>query len=123
MTIIWNAALLRFEVSYQTAEFQTLRDAGFELERKSGILWTKDHSNVENLRGRASIKKDALAEITNRLLTAQQNNNASQATNSDIQIPVPQGLALLPFQRAGVAYFNKANHFVSGVLIADEMGL
>ena len=44
---------------------------------------------------------------------------ASRAEDSDMFIPVPEGLSLLPFQRAGVAYAVKR----ARVLIADEMGL
>lgn len=48
----------------------------------------------------------------------------SHATDANIEIPVPSGLALLPYQRAGVA---AVSHFIGngakGALIADEMGL
>tara|TARA_R100001377_G_scaffold23737_1_gene12843 strand:- start:201 stop:2030 length:1830 start_codon:yes stop_codon:yes gene_type:complete len=43
----------------------------------------------------------------------------SVATNSDMVIPVPKGLAYLPFQRAGIAYASGRTN----TLIADEMGL
>jgi len=44
---------------------------------------------------------------------------ASQATDADIEIPAPEGLEYLPFQKAGIAYaLNRKN-----TLIADEMGL
>ena len=51
---------------------------------------------------------------------------ASRAQDSDLEIPVPLGRELLPFQKAGIAYalkHAKANHLIGGVLIADEMGL
>ncbi len=44
---------------------------------------------------------------------------ASRATDADITVPAPAGLAYLPFQRAAVAYAATR----SGVLLADEMGL
>lgn len=44
---------------------------------------------------------------------------ASRAANADIDIPVPDGLALLPYQKAGVAYALSR----PGTLFADEMGL
>ena len=50
------------------------------------------------------------------------NNEAiadSQATDADIDIPVPAGLSYLPYQRAGIAYAIKR----SSTLIGDEMGL
>lgn len=47
------------------------------------------------------------------------NIEASKAKNADIDIPVPEGLQYLPYQKAGIA-FGLNN---SGVLIADEPGL
>jgi SWI/SNF-related matrix-associated actin-dependent regulator 1 of chromatin subfamily A len=44
---------------------------------------------------------------------------ASRATDAEIDVPAPDGLAYLPYQRAGVAYAAGRK----GVLIADEMGL
>lgn len=43
----------------------------------------------------------------------------SRATESDIAIPLPDGLRLYPYQRAGVAYMVARK----GVLQGDEMGL
>tara|TARA_R110000782_G_scaffold264873_1_gene358270 strand:- start:279 stop:2114 length:1836 start_codon:yes stop_codon:yes gene_type:complete len=50
------------------------------------------------------------------------NNDAiaeSQASDSDMEFPVPEGLAYLPYQKAGISYAVKR----SSTLIADEMGL
>lgn len=45
---------------------------------------------------------------------------ASRATDApELDVPVPDGLAYLPFQRAGIAYAMGR----AGTLIADEMGL
>jgi SWI/SNF-related matrix-associated actin-dependent regulator 1 of chromatin subfamily A len=44
---------------------------------------------------------------------------ASRATDADIDLPEPQGLAYMPFQRAGIAFAIAHPN----VLIADEMGL
>jgi SWI/SNF-related matrix-associated actin-dependent regulator 1 of chromatin subfamily A len=44
---------------------------------------------------------------------------ASRATDAAIEIPIPEGLALMPFQKAGVAYAMPR----AGTLIGDEMGL
>ena len=44
---------------------------------------------------------------------------SSRATDADIDIPCPKGLAYLPFQKAGIAYAQKRK----STLIADEMGL
>lgn len=44
---------------------------------------------------------------------------ASRATTSDVVVPCPDGLAYLPFQRAGIAFLRDHQH----TLLADEMGL
>ena len=44
---------------------------------------------------------------------------ASKATDADIQVPCPSGLAYLPFQRAGIAYLAAR----PASLLADEQGL
>ena len=49
----------------------------------------------------------------------QQAHEASRAANADIDLPVPEGCELLPFQKAGVAYALSRE----GTLIGDEMGL
>lgn len=43
----------------------------------------------------------------------------SMAASSDVELPVPDGLDYLPYQKAGIQYALKR----PGVLIADEMGL
>ena len=44
---------------------------------------------------------------------------SSRLTNLNVDLPAPQGLEYLPFQKAGIAYALQRN----GTLIADEMGL
>ena len=44
---------------------------------------------------------------------------ASRATDAEINVPAPEGLSYLPYQRGGIAYAAGRK----GVLIADEMGL
>lgn len=46
-------------------------------------------------------------------------SDASRATDAAITVPVPEGMELMPFQRAGIAYALKRD----GTLIGDEMGL
>ena len=47
------------------------------------------------------------------------NVELSRAVDADIDVALPEGKALFPFQKAGVAYAQR----VGNVLIADEMGL
>lgn len=44
---------------------------------------------------------------------------ASRATDADIELPVPDGLAYMPFQKAGIAFALGRR----GTLFGDEMGL
>lgn len=44
---------------------------------------------------------------------------ASRATDADVEIPVPDGLAYLPFQKAGIAFAASR----PATLVGDEMGL
>jgi len=46
-------------------------------------------------------------------------SDASRATDAAVNVPVPEGMELMPFQRAGIAYALKRE----GTLIGDEMGL
>lgn len=59
----------------------------------------------ENARALSQIRRNAVLE--------------SRATTVDIDIPAPEGLEYLPFQKAGIAYASKRK----STLIADEMGL
>jgi SWI/SNF-related matrix-associated actin-dependent regulator 1 of chromatin subfamily A len=50
---------------------------------------------------------------------------ASQATDADVEIPRPDGLEYLPYQKAGIAFLlrKKGGQTPSlGTLLADEMG-
>jgi SWI/SNF-related matrix-associated actin-dependent regulator of chromatin subfamily A-like protein 1 len=57
--------------------------------------------------------------LKRRKLFEAQSLRASQARDSSIDVPAPEGLDYLPFQRAGVAYAMQR----AGTLLADEMGL
>ena len=48
---------------------------------------------------------------------------ASRATDAAVDVPLPPGLELLGYQRAGVAFALAAFRAGRGVLLADEMGL
>ena len=79
--------------------------------------WTDDPQRAARLAGYAD------DGVRSELATLDQARRdvlaASAATDADVVIPVPEGLELLPFQKAGVAYAAKRTH----VLIGDEMGL
>lgn len=58
-------------------------------------------------------------EVADHLARRDKHLEASRASDSDLDIPAPEGLKYLGFQRAGIAY-AKARR---GVLFGDEMGL
>ena len=99
------------------------KEAGFRWSPDEKIWWTDDHRKAEALRD--YMLKSALDANA----TWRESLEGSRATDADIEIPVPEGLSYLPYQKAGIAYaaktFNQkeAAHYRHGVLIADEMGL
>ena len=59
------------------------------------------------------------AKIDAFLAEKQEKIEASRATDADIELPAPEGMEYLPFQKAGIAYALDR----PSTLIADEMGL
>jgi len=62
---------------------------------------------------------DLMARISGAAAARVESLAASRATDAAVEIPIPRGLALLPYQRAGVVYAAKR----PATLLADEMGL
>ena len=60
-----------------------------------------------------------MRSINNAMHSLRQNLAASTAADANIELPAPQGLSYLPYQRAGISFGLKN----LGVLIADEPGL
>jgi len=81
------------------------------------VWWTAKVENASRLTDYAegTTKNELEAASAGRKATLA----ASRATDADIQIPAPDGLTYLPFQRAGIAYAMARE----STLIADEMGL
>lgn len=75
--------------------------------------WTDDPVKVQPLREHCDLQAlEALGEH-------RANVEASRADHSDVDVPVPDGLAYLPFQRAGIAYAMARE----STLIGDDPGL
>ena len=62
---------------------------------------------------------DAYAPARKAAAEAERTREASRATDAEVDLPCPEGLAYMPFQRAGIAYALGR----PAVLIGDEMGL
>lgn len=97
-----------------------------DLLKPAGFRWDKDQRLWlgASVRSAASLWKFAKDPALRASMQAAHENrqvavDASRAVDADIDIPCPEGMAYMPFQRAGVAYAMERE----GVLIADEMGL
>jgi SNF2 family DNA or RNA helicase len=91
----------RFPFSYETKDL--VKAAGFQFDGVQKVWFTTDPG--------VAAKFDPAAGAA---LVA-----SSRATDSQIDIPAPDGLDYLPYQRAGIAYAQARRD----TLIGDEMGL
>lgn len=81
-------------------------------------------SNYLDSAAQARIASDATAtqvaaQVKDQEALKAESLETSRATDADIDLPLPEGLSYLPYQRAGIAYAMKRQN----TLIADEMGL
>ena len=67
----------------------------------------------------AVVEDAAATQLRGLIFEAEASIEHSRAKDADIEIPVPDGLEYLPYQRAGIAYGLAR----PSTLIADEMGL
>lgn len=93
------------------------KEAGFRWDRERKIWWTKDATKAVLLRPHAD--PQVQATIDEQVQLHRRSLQQSQATDAEIEVPAPEGLDYLPYQRAGIAYAMHRD----GTLIADEMGL
>jgi hypothetical protein len=94
-----------------------------EADEEFWVAWRRD-KNVMKESGFSVTKSEDgkwLVTQTLELSVAQREERlqASRARAADLDIPVPEGLAYLPFQRAGIAYALDR----PATLMGDEMGL
>jgi SWI/SNF-related matrix-associated actin-dependent regulator 1 of chromatin subfamily A len=110
----------RFVLSDAYAIRDIVKNAGFRWDGYETKTWsTSDAHNAKQFAGYAD---KAAADEINRLLTgAETAVEASRAADltGDTDIPVPDGLEYLPFQKAGIVEGAARVN----VLIGDEMGL
>ena len=107
-----------------TEQFSAVWKADRDALKAVGISWSKDRQTDEwqvcwwQQIDRATLTAEGIA-LAKAMEVANQNLEASRATDADIEVPRPEGLDYLPFQKAGIAFAQGK----PGVLIADEMGL
>lgn len=117
MKLIFNSNRNRFETISTFEERYTSKEAGFSWDSTARVWFSKTSFNAIKLKEFADVS--ALTEIASREKLRAAKIAASRATDSTIEIPVPEGLSYLPYQKAGIEYATTRNN----CLIADEMGL
>lgn len=97
----------------QYSDRDVIKKAGFMWNPETRKWWTKFPARAALLRDYCDdAALTALSEHIGKV-------EASRATTSEAEIPSPDGLAYLPFQKAGIAYAAEK----TACLIADEPGL
>jgi SWI/SNF-related matrix-associated actin-dependent regulator 1 of chromatin subfamily A len=111
-----NRYIARFPFSHATKDI--VKAAGFRFDGASKLWWTTDPEKAARVAqpGIAAELTARAAEIREQLTAA---IASSAATDAAIDVPAPDGLAYLPYQRAGIAYAMSR----AATLIGDEMGL
>jgi len=100
--------IARFPYHFETKEF--VKQAGFRWDGMNRYWYTTYAEVAAKLDPEAAV---AAAVAANQSLVQ------SRATDAAVEIPVPAGLAYLPYQKAGIAYAQDR----AAVLFGDEMGL
>jgi SWI/SNF-related matrix-associated actin-dependent regulator 1 of chromatin subfamily A len=100
---------------------EILKGAGFWWDVKRRRWTTRHHDVAYRLVDYAT--EDAKVKLEAMRTEHERSIAASKATTADIVIPCPDGLAYMPFQKAGIAFALSRPATVRGTLIGDEMGL
>jgi len=128
MKVIHNTAARRFEAISKYAERAIPSGAGFEWDKHANrwhtesvakALQLKQYMTPETLAVLGKVEADAVAAAEAAETIKQEKLAASRATDADIEIPAPDGLSYLPFQKAGISYMRGLKDSLCG----DEMGL
>lgn len=133
MKLTYHPERKRFEAKSDFAERAVLKAAGFAWDGVAKV-WHTDHwkepgrhshAKQSGMAARfvqfadeatkARIAPEAFAAVELEKVSLE----TSRADSSNIEIPMPTGIELLPFQKAGVAYILKRPR----TLLADEQGL
>lgn len=93
------------------------KDVGFRWDPSAKVWYTEDPRVASDLMEHCDDLAEA--EIRNAFQEEADSVEASHKMDIDIDIPAPEGLQYLPFQKAGIAYAMER----PGCLISDEPGL
>jgi SWI/SNF-related matrix-associated actin-dependent regulator 1 of chromatin subfamily A len=78
------------------------KNAGFRWDQEDRCWFTKDPMVAAKLYGYADESCKSELEAISRQYD--KNIEASKARDADIDIPIPQGLEFMPFQKAGIKF-------------------
>lgn len=93
------------------------KEAGFRWNPDKKQWWTDKRENALKLV--AIAEPSTKIELETALVEAQTSLDFSRAKSSNLEIPVPEGLAYLPFQKAGIEYMLQRQN----TLLGDAPGL
>lgn len=111
ISVIYQKNMFVCRCSY--SERETAKAAGFWWDKQTRCWWTRDITKAKKLAGYAD--ESALEQF----VKADEAVAMSHATDAGIDVPVPDGLEYLPFQKAGINYCQGKE----AALIGDDMGL
>ena len=106
----------RYEAISKYGEWEA-KKAGFRWDRANKVWWTNYDNTALSLLEYAD--DEARARLKEFHQAVQREMASSRATDADIDLPAPEGLDYLPYQRAGIAYAMGR----PATLLGDEMGL
>jgi SWI/SNF-related matrix-associated actin-dependent regulator 1 of chromatin subfamily A len=106
MRIVWQND--RFEIEGEdTYNYrETLKQHGFWWDQGKKAWYLVAGARLSEIRGLlpCTISPEAFKHYEEQAADAQKAVDASRATDAEIDIPCPAGLAFLPYQKAGIAY-------------------
>lgn len=115
MQLVKEAGRYIFRCRYE--ERHIPKAAGFRWDPRNRVWWTDDERIASHLVQYAD--PQVKAELDADMKARESAIALSQASAADVEIPAPEGLDYLPYQKAGILYASQREN----VLIADEMGL
>lgn len=122
MRLLFSAERDRFEAYDSFAERYDLREAGFRFDGSLKCWHSADAEAAVGFSAHA-VDDATAALVAERAAAAAEARRAavlaSRATDADVEIPAPEGLAYLPYQKAGIAYMAGR----TDSLLGDDMGL
>lgn len=115
MEVVFDSGIYIARSAYSEKDIP--KGAGFRWDPASRHWWTKDPAAIAKVeRYLSPAAKIAFSRVKEEREAALSDSRAAAA---DIEIPHPDGLDYLPFQKAGISYALRR----SAALIGDEMGL